>query len=130
MAAIALVNEKRSSSGLLVLPDGAEGRIDNGVVKYVGPDCKYVSIGDHIIFSGYSGTQLDIDGEPTLIILNEDFIVARIEDSDELVVRLDGKRYFYSEVADALAYAALQNKVPTSTRIPHGASKDDWKGST
>ena len=137
VALIALENEKKSSSGLILIPDGAEGRIDNGIVKYVGPDCKYVKIGDHCIFSGYSGTQLDMDGEPTLIIINEDYIVAKIADTDELEISLVNSHegiYLYSELCYYLQQAAQRNTVETQTRKDYekGAtiSKTDWKGST
>jgi predicted transglutaminase-like protease len=98
----------------------------------MGPDCKLVKIGDHVIFSGWSGTQLDMDGEPTLIILNEDFIVAKIADTDEILMEMDGKciPMYYSEIALYLAAAASKNKVETSTRDPKGSDKNDWKGST
>jgi hypothetical protein len=123
----------------LFIPQGSEGRIDNGVVKYIGPDCKYVKIGDHCIFSGYSGTQLDMDGEPTLIIINEDFITAKIADTDEIEVKLplDDDKYIsflYSELCYYLQKAASTNKVETKSRVASdkGATieKDAWKGST
>lgn len=132
VACIALYNEKKVGS--LFLPDGAEGRVDNGVVKYLGPDCKYVKIGDHVIFSGYSGTSLQMDGEPDLIIINEDFITAKIADTDELLIMLDGIDYYYSELAYYLAAAASTNKVVTKSRVAKDKDatieKDAWKGST
>lgn len=135
VALIALYNEKKSSSGLLHLPDGAEGRVDNGVVKYVGPDCKYVKVGDHCIFSGYSGTNLGMDGEPDLIIINEDYLIAKIADTDEIAITMeDGSTYFYSELCYHLQAAASKNKVETKSRVAKDKDatieKDAWRGST
>lgn len=70
-----------SPSGLLIIPDMAKDRADQGIVKYVGPKVKNVSIGDYVLFSGYTGTLLIIEGEGKLIIFPEDFVVARyVED--------------------------------------------------
>lgn len=137
VALIALGNEKKVGS--LYIPDGSEGRIDNGVVKYVGPDCEYVSIGDHCVFSGWSGTQLDMDGEPTLIILDEDYITAIVKDTQELLVddlfvrSVDNSIPFtnitYEEILNILASYAQQNKIETSKRKPHNTEKTDWRAS-
>ena len=73
--------------GSLYIPESAKSRVDQGVVKYIGPNVKSVRIGDYVTFSGYSGTLLDIaDPEhpdhpsETLIILGEDFIYAVLDD--------------------------------------------------
>jgi len=81
-----------------------------------------------------------MDGEPTLIIINEDYIVAKIADTDEIEVELPfhslgtPNKYLYSELAYYLASAAQRNTVETQTRKDYekGAtiSKTDWKGST
>lgn len=137
VALIALSNEQRSSSGLIILPQGSEGRIDNGIVKYMGPECEYVSIGDHCIFSGWSGTQLDMDGEPTLIIIDEDYLTAVVNDTKEvlvkdLYVRLEDGTLWNPTVEaalDLIGVYAQQNMIETSKRKPYNAEKDDWKGS-
>lgn len=63
---------------------------DNGIVKYVGRDVKYVSIGDHVVFSGYTGTELTIqtpNGQKEhIIVLPEDFVGAKIHDEGSIQV--------------------------------------------
>lgn len=66
--------------GHIIIPDIAKERCDQGIVKYVGPDVKFVEIGMYVIFSGYSGTLISISGEGRLIIMPEEFIVAEIKD--------------------------------------------------
>jgi co-chaperonin GroES (HSP10) len=73
--------------GLLYVPDIAKERTDQGIVKYMGPDCKYVKIGDYVAFSGYSGTLFNIQDPERpqeivedVIIISEDFIVAVMDD--------------------------------------------------
>jgi co-chaperonin GroES (HSP10) len=73
--------------GHIIVPDVAKERTDQGIVKYVGPDCKYVKIGDYVAFSGYSGTLFNIQDPERpqqivedVIIISEDFIVAVMDD--------------------------------------------------
>lgn len=73
--------------GSFFIPDIAKERTDQGIVKYVGPDCKYVSIGDYVAFSGYTGTLFNIQDPERpaeivedVIIIDEDFIVAVMDD--------------------------------------------------
>lgn len=85
------------------------------MVKFVGPDCNYVRPGDHVIFGGYSGTLVYIDGEGRLIILKEEFIPCVIEDEDitvsGLFYEVSAKDKMYTQVvlseALELIYAAV-----------------------
>jgi co-chaperonin GroES (HSP10) len=65
--------------GSLYIPEQARERCDQGIVKYVGTKCEYVKEGDHVVFSGYTGTLLSLEGEGLLIVLPEQFVVAVIE---------------------------------------------------
>jgi len=67
-----LYDPDKSESGLLWIPDEAKERCYQGIVKYIGPDVKDISIGDHVLFAGYTGTLLVIQGESDLIALTED----------------------------------------------------------
>lgn len=76
--------------GLLYVPDIAKERTDQGIVKYVGPDCQYVKIGDYVAFSGYSGTLFNIQDPERpneivedVIIIDENFIVAVMDDLED-----------------------------------------------
>jgi hypothetical protein len=73
--------------GHIWVPDVAKERVDQGIVKYLGPDCEYAKVGAFVTFSGYSGTRISITdperpdqpGED-LIILNEKWLHAEIVD--------------------------------------------------
>lgn len=67
-------------SGSLYIPEQNRHRVNQGIVKYVGKDVRYVSIGDHILFSGYTGTLIYVEGEGRLIVLPEEFINCIIHD--------------------------------------------------
>lgn len=76
--------------GLLYVPDIAKERTDQGIVKYIGPECKYVKIGDYVAFSGYSGTLFTIQDPERpneivedVIIIDETFINARMDDLED-----------------------------------------------
>lgn len=74
-------------TGSLWTPDQAKWRPDQGIVKYRGHDVTEVKIGDHVIFSGYTGTKLVIDGEGELVIMQEE---------DIEVVLVDDPHKFYT----------------------------------
>lgn len=64
--------------GKIIIPEQARERCDQGIVKYVGEECDFVRVGDHVLFSGYTGTLLQLEGEGLVIILPEEFVVAII----------------------------------------------------
>ena len=108
--------------GHIWVPDTAKERVDQGVVKYVGPDCKFARIGAYVTFSGYSGTLMDISDpeypdrpSETVIIVDEDFLHAEILDMPStdvpgLFFRDVEGEYFPAtyEMAMMLAARALQ----------------------
>lgn len=67
------------SPGGLYIPEMAKERCDQGIVKYCGPLVKWISEGDYVLFSGYSGTLLQVEDEGKLIIIPERFIIAKLE---------------------------------------------------
>jgi co-chaperonin GroES (HSP10) len=75
--------------GHIYVPDQAKSRCKQGLVKYVGPDCKQVKPGDYVFFPGYTGTVFNIENEGLLIIMREDSMVAIIESNkwDSIDVR-------------------------------------------
>lgn len=70
------------TAGGIIIPDIAKDRADQGIVKYIGPECKHVEIGDYVLFSGYTGTTVRLEGEGLLIILHEEFVTCKIEPPD------------------------------------------------
>ena len=81
-----LEGEQQTSTGLYI-PDSAQEKQAKGEVKAVGPGkandkgelrSLTVTVGQHVLFSKYSGTDIKVDGEE-LVILREDDILAIIE---------------------------------------------------
>lgn len=75
--------------GSLYIPEQARERCDQGIVKYKGAACELVNVGDHVVFSGYTGSTVSIEGEGLLIILPEEFIVAIIEYDGPEVAKIE-----------------------------------------
>ena len=72
--------EEPDKIGEIYVPDQAKSRMNQGIVKYIGPDVTFVQVGDHVLFSGYTGTVIFVEGEGKLIVAEEDFIQAIIHD--------------------------------------------------
>jgi co-chaperonin GroES (HSP10) len=73
------------SSGGIIIPDEAKHRCTQGVVKYIGESVRLVSPGDHVLFPAYDGSTVILEGEGTLIFLEESSIQAIITDPIEFV---------------------------------------------
>jgi len=71
-----------TESGRIIIPDIAKERCDQGVIKYIGPEVQWLREGDYVLFSGYSGTLLSVQGEGKLIILPERFVIAKLDPPD------------------------------------------------
>lgn len=74
------VAEETTASGIII-PDSAKEKQLKGEVLAVGPGTKdevmEVSVGDTVLYSKYSGTELSLDGQD-LLILNQSDILAII----------------------------------------------------
>jgi len=80
-----LEEEDVTASGI-VLPDSAKEKPQRGVVKAVGPGARDeagnriavdVEVGDEIVFSKYSGTDIKV-GSDELLILQERDVLAKV----------------------------------------------------
>lgn len=78
--AIVPLGDPGVSSGGIIIPDEAKERSDQGFIKYLGEDCDEFEIGDYVMFSGYSGTNISLEGEGDFIIIQKDFIICKIHD--------------------------------------------------
>lgn len=76
--------------GSIYIPDQAKSRCKQGLVKYIGPDVKDVSIGDYVFFPGYTGTVFNLEGEGLLIIMKESSIVASINSNKWDSINVNG----------------------------------------
>lgn len=77
--------ENPDKIGSLWIPEMAKDRLNQGFVKYKGPDVQNLKIGDYVFFSGYAGTLTYVEGEGKFIIMPEKFCIATL--------LIDGKRW-------------------------------------
>lgn len=72
--------ENPDKIGHIYIPEMAQGRTQQGIIKYVGADVRDLAIGMHVMYSPYSGTLIQLEGEGKLIIIHSDFIAAELPD--------------------------------------------------
>ena len=84
--AILPIDDPSISTGGIIIPDTAKQRTDQGIVKYRGADCETVRVGDHVIFSSYSGTKITVEDEGFLYIMEEDDIAAILVDGESIAM--------------------------------------------
>jgi len=80
--------------GHIIIPDTAKRRVDQGIVKYRGDNVKELKVGDHVCFSGYTGTKITVKGEGTLIIMKEENVVALMGEGVQLYTLDQVDRFF------------------------------------
>ncbi len=70
--------------GSIYIPDQAKERVDQGIIKYLGPDVppEEYKIGDYCLFSAYSGTMIQLEDEGLLIIMPAEFLTCKLEPPD------------------------------------------------
>lgn len=92
-----------SEGGKIITPEEAKQRVDQGIVKYRGPDCIDVRVGDYVLFSGWSGRKITVDDEGVLYVMEETFIECIVNDedpADHLITIEDAKRIFRKVMDD------------------------------
>ena len=94
------ISGTEKGSGNIIILDEYRERVDQGIVKYIGAgvtrEKNGFGIGDMVIFSGYSGELVSIEGEGLFIILPARFVVCVIIPEPTVVSGL----YFKSEYSD------------------------------
>jgi chaperonin GroES len=78
--AIIPMDDPDVTPGGIIIPEMARERTDQGIIKYVGDNVKILGIGMHVLFSGYSGSLIHLEGEGRLIIIHQDFVLAELPD--------------------------------------------------
>ncbi|MFT5694604.1 MAG: chaperonin GroES [Myxococcota bacterium] len=77
------VKEEEATKGGIIIPDSAKEKPQDGLVIAVGPGKTLesgevvkvgVKKGDHILFSKYGGTEVDVDGVEHMIIREDDVL--------------------------------------------------------
>ena len=83
------VEAEENTKGGIVLPDTAKDRPQEGEVVAVGPGkvledgtrlTPEVKVGDRVIYSKYSGTEVKIDGEEYLIVRESDILAIKVNE--------------------------------------------------
>ena len=81
------LDEDQKTAGGIIIPDTAKEKPQQGTVLAVGPGKRddkgnvvrmTVQKGDRVLFSKYSGNEIKLDGEETLIV-SEDDVLAILE---------------------------------------------------
>ena len=76
-------DEVTKTSGGIIIPDTAKEKPSEGIVEAIGtgrvaPDGKIIPMnvkeGDTVLFGKYAGTEVKVNGEPRLIIREEDIL--------------------------------------------------------
>ena len=63
---------KTETESGLIIPDTAKDKPQRGIILAAGGDVKVCKEGDEIIYGKYSGTEIEIDGTPYLIMRESD----------------------------------------------------------
>ena len=105
--------------GSLYIPEKAKQRPDQGIVKYRGPDCKHLRVGQHVIFSAYTGTKVSVEDEGELYIMREPDVIALMDDEEaqttfpfvkviSLIEKVEGEMHQrFGDVGPIMTFAQL-----------------------
>ena len=104
--AVTPIFDADTSPGGIIIPDIAKERCDQGIVKYIGPEVKDIKIGMYVLFSGYTGTLVHIAGEGSVIVMPEEFIVAELDEIENVYVP---GLYYKSRVDEARRHFELMS---------------------
>ena len=81
---IKVIKEEQTSTSGLIIQTSSEEKPSEGIVVAIGPGITLqdgskvvpeLEIGDKVVFSKYSGTNVDVDGEEYLILPYRDIFV-------------------------------------------------------
>ena len=104
------IREPEKIGSLYVPIRKEQDNISQGVVKYIGSECRLVQVGDHVVFSSYTGVTVSI-GDEEIIVMEERFVDGVVERDDFLINGLfvktaDGK-YVQATYGIAMKFITL-----------------------
>jgi co-chaperonin GroES (HSP10) len=72
----------------LYKPDGEKERSDQGIVKYVGEEAAKHGflVGQYVLYSGYTGTLINLEGEGRLILMPFKFVQAELTEPENIEI--------------------------------------------
>lgn|SRR5574338_43550 len=113
--------------GHIYIPDQAKDRTDQGIVKYVGRDVRDIRPLDYVLYPGYNGKLVYLEGEGRLIIMAEDSIVARVEADDIEHTEVKDLYIRTREGYTTITYEAVLSIIARSiTEAPWFKDKTHW----
>lgn len=62
---------QEKTAGGIIIPDAAKEPPTTGTVFLVGNECQHVKIGDRVMYPKQGGTEIEIDNEKYLLILEQ-----------------------------------------------------------
>jgi chaperonin GroES len=80
------LGEKRTASGLVIIPDVGKTRPNTGKVVAIGPDVEYIEEGEKVLFGKYAGADIKLNDEEMVICRGEDILGVITEEPDEDIV--------------------------------------------
>ena len=99
--------------GLIVIPDNVreDRRTDQGIVYARGPKTEDLKVGDHVLFSGYTGTKVTVDEVGVLYVMKESDVIARVEDEepDAIMTRSMVRRLLETAVTHAARLGKVED---------------------
>lgn len=131
--------DPEQTKGGIWVPEVARNKADQGIVVAIGPDVIDIKVGDFVIFNQYSGQLIHVrslsDKVERLIVLEEDFILARTsmsaqkETTVDGLFMFDGTSYFPATVDGALQFIVdATSKIRESRLKTYGDKKEFGKG--
>lgn len=80
-------SDRWNKESRIIRPDSTKERCDQGIVKYKGKDVSEdIQLGDHVFFSGYVGTLMELEDEGRLIFMPQDFVQCKMAQPEVLEV--------------------------------------------
>ena len=64
--------ENETKGGIIIA--GEPVKMPEGMVVAVGEKCETVKVGDYVLFTDYTGSELKSDGKECLVVLEEDLM--------------------------------------------------------
>ena len=78
------IKAKDKTSGGIYLPDTAKEKLQEGEVIAVAEDATdEVAVGDHVIYKELTGTEVKIEGEDCILLIEDD-LLAKYEAVDKI----------------------------------------------
>lgn len=117
---IAPLQDPDRSEGGIIIPESAKSRADQGIVKYIGPEVEELRVGDFVLFSPYSGSVVDLEGEGRMMIMSEEAVELIVDNVGDLVISglyFEGKEGEFHPVNYEAIFSYITAELKRNPRI-------------